>query len=106
MPTHRRAKRLHLWPDGVGRLTGTWSAVVSKLYANQPDRMAILVKRANPGLTASEAAARAAIITGSTDGFMNTIGVGKTRPTALSDVRDDQLIDQLMRFATMPATDS
>jgi len=43
---------------------------------------------------------------GSTDGFMNTSGVGKTRPTALSDVRDDQLFDQLMRFATMPATDS
>jgi hypothetical protein len=68
--------------------------------------MAILVNRPNPGLNASEAAARAAIIMDSTDGFMNTIGVGKTRPTALSDVRDDQLIDQLMRFVTMPVTDS
>jgi AcrR family transcriptional regulator len=82
------------------------NVAVSKLYANQLDRMVTLVNRANPGLTTSEAAARAAIIMGSTDGFMNTIGVGKTRPTALSDVRDDQLIDQLMRFATMPATDS
>lgn len=82
------------------------NVAVSKLYANQLDRMVTLVNRANPGLTTSEAAARAAIIMGSTDGFMNTIGVGKTRPTALSDVRDDQLIDQLMRFAMMPATDS
>lgn len=82
------------------------NVAVSKLYANQLDRMVTLVNRANPGLSTSEAAARAAIIMGSTDGFMNTIGVGKTRPTALSDVRDDQLIDQLMRFATMPATDS
>lgn len=82
------------------------NVAVSKLYANQLDRMVTLVSRANPDLSASEAAARAAIIMGSTDGFMNTIGVGKTRPTALSDVRDDQLIDQLMRFATMPATDS
>jgi hypothetical protein len=68
--------------------------------------MAILVNRANSGLTASEAAARAAIIVDSTDGFMNTIGVGKTRPTALSDVRDEQLIDRLMRFVTMAVTDS
>jgi AcrR family transcriptional regulator len=77
---------------------------VSNLYANQLARMAILVNRANPHLGSSEAAARAAIIMGSTDGFMNTIGFGKTRPAALADVQDEQLVDLLVGFATMPTS--
>jgi hypothetical protein len=48
------------------------------------------------------AAARAAIIMGSHDGFMNTIGHGKARPPALSAVSDEDLVDLIVRIAASP----
>jgi hypothetical protein len=74
---------------------------VAKLYERQLARMAHLVRRANPKLDEPEAAARAAIITGSVDGFMNTIGFGKDRPAPLRDVEDERLVELLIAFALM-----